>query len=144
MNSIILIGRPTGTPTVTYTPSQMAIAKFSLAVDRDRKSKDGEKEADFFDVTAFGKTAESCERYAAKGKMLAVKGRAQIDSFKGKDGQTRKAFVVIADQVQFIEWPDRDQKPQPKKPVWNYIWVRTRSLRLPTFCMNWPNINHWE
>jgi len=117
MNSIILIGRPTGTPTITYTPSQMAIAKFSLAVDRDRKSKDGEKEADFFDVTAFGKTAESCERYAAKGKMLAVRGRAQIDSFKGKDGQTRKAFVVIADQVQFIEWPDRDQKPQPKKPV---------------------------
>lgn len=117
MNSIILIGRPTGTPTITYTPSQMAIAKFSLAVDRDRKSKDGEKEADFFDVTAFGKTAENCERYAAKGKMLAVKGRAQIDSFKGKDGQTRKAFVVIADQVQFIEWPDRDQKPQPKKPI---------------------------
>ena len=117
MNSIILIGRPTGTPTVTYTPSQMAIAKFSLAVDRDRKSKAGEKEADCFDVTAFGKTAESCERYAAKGKMLAVRGRAQIDSFKGKDGQTRKAFVVIADQVQFIEWPDRDQKPQPKKPV---------------------------
>ena len=117
MNSIILIGRPTGTPTITYTPSQMAIAKFSLAVDRDRKSKDGEKEADFFDVTAFGKTAESCERYAAKGKMLAVRGRAQIDSFKGKDGQTRKAFVVIADQVQLIEWPDRDQKPQPKKPV---------------------------
>ena len=64
MNSIILIGRPTGTPTVTYTPSQMAIAKFSLAVDRDRKSKAGEKEADCFDVTAFGKTAESCERYA--------------------------------------------------------------------------------
>ena len=118
MNSIILIGRPTGTPTVTYTPSQMAIAKFSLAVDRDRKSKDGEKEADFFDVTAFGKTAESCERYAAKGKMLAVKGRAQIDSFKGKDGQTRKAFVVIADQVQFIEWPERgEEKPKPRKPV---------------------------
>lgn len=118
MNSIILIGRPTGTPTVTYTPSQIAIAKFSLAVDRDRKSKDGEKEADFFDITAFGKTAESCERYAAKGKMLAVRGRAQIDSFKGKDGQTRKAFVVIADQVQFIEWPDRgEEKPQPKKPV---------------------------
>ena len=117
MNSIILIGRPTGNPTVTYTPSQMAIAKFSLAVDRDRKSKDGEKEADFFDITAFGKTAESVERFAAKGKMLAVKGRAQIDSFKGKDGQTRKAFVVIADQVQFIEWPDRDQKPQPKKPI---------------------------
>lgn len=118
MNSIILIGRPTGTPTVSYTPSQMAIAKFSLAVDRDRKSKDGEKEADFFDVTAFGKTAESCERYAAKGKMLAVKGRAQIDSFKGKDGQTRKAFVVIADQVQFIEWPDRgEEKPKPRKPV---------------------------
>lgn len=118
MNSIILIGRPTGTPTVTYTPSQMAIAKFSLAVDRDRKSKDGEKEADFFDITAFGKTAESCERYAAKGKMLAVKGRAQIDSYKGKDGQTRKAFVVIADQVQFIEWPDRgEEKPKPRKPV---------------------------
>ena len=118
MNSIILIGRPTGTPTVSYTPSQMAIAKFSLAVDRDRKSKDGEKEADFFDITAFGKTAESCERYAAKGKMLAVKGRAQIDSFKGKDGQTRKAFVVIADQVQFIEWPERgEEKPKPRKPV---------------------------
>lgn len=118
MNSIILIGRPTGTPTVTYTPSQMAIAKFSLAVDRDRKSKDGEKEADFFDITAFGKTAESCERYAAKGKMLAVRGRAQIDSFKGKDGQTRKAFVVIADQVQFLEWPDRgEEKPKPRKPV---------------------------
>ena len=115
MNSIILIGRPTGAPTISYTPSQMAVAKFSLAVDRDRKSKDGEKETDFFDITAFGKTAESVERFAAKGKMLAVKGRAQIDSYKGKDGQTRKAFVVIADQVQFLDWPDREQKP--KKPV---------------------------
>ena len=117
MNSIILIGRPTGAPTISYTPSQMAIAKFSLAVDR-QKQKDKEDGTDFIRIVAFGKTAENCGKFLVKGNRTAVQGRIQTGSYKDKDGKTVWTTDVIADRVEFLEWPDRgEEKPKPRKPV---------------------------
>ena len=93
---------------MTYTPSQMAIAKFSIAVDRPPKN--GEKETDFFRVTAFGRTAENCGKFLAKGKKVGVDGRVQISKYKNKAGQEVTSVEVIADNVEFLEWADTPKR----------------------------------
>ena len=107
MNSVILIGRLTRDPELRYTSgSQMAVAKFSLAVDRPVRSGK-EREADFPRITVFGKQAENCERYLSKGRMVGIQGRLQTGSYQDKDGKTVYTTDVIADRVEFLEWGDR-------------------------------------
>lgn len=74
MNNVALIGRLTRDPELRYTTSQMAVATFSVAIDRSRRA-DREKETDFPRVTVFGKQAENCEKYLAKGMMVAIQGK---------------------------------------------------------------------
>ena len=107
MNSVILTGRLTRDPELRYTSgSQMAVAKFSIAVDRPvRQGK--EREADFPRITVFGKQAENCERYLAKGRMVGIQGRIQTGSYQDRDGKTVYTTDVIADRVEFLEWGDR-------------------------------------
>ena len=107
MNSVILTGRLTRDPELRYTTgSQMAVTKFSIAVDRPvRQGK--EREADFPRITVFGKQAENCERYLAKGRMVGIQGRIQTGSYQDKDGKTVYTTDVIADRVEFLEWGDR-------------------------------------
>lgn len=100
MNSVILIGRITAKPELQYTPSQTAVTKFTIAVDRP--PKDGKKEADFIRVTAFGRRAESICRYMDKGRQIAVQGRIQTGSYKGRDGKTVYTTDVIIDNDEFI------------------------------------------
>ena len=86
MNSVVLIGRLTRDPEVRYAAgSQMAVCAFSVAIDRPPR-KDGEKQTDFPRVTCFGKQAENCERFLAKGRLVGVQGRIQTGSYKDKDG----------------------------------------------------------
>ena len=110
MNSVVLIGRLTHDPEVRYTGDQMAIASFSLAIDRAYRSKDGEKQTDFPRIKAFGKTAELCERYIAKGRLVAVQGSIQTGSYKNKEGVTVYTTDVVADRVQFLEWGDKPSR----------------------------------
>lgn len=112
MNQALLIGRLTADPQVSYTASQMAVAKFTLAVDRP--TKDGKKEADFIRIVVFGKQAEICERFLAKGRMTGISGRIQTGSYKDKDGKTVYTTDVIADRVDFLEWPERNEPPKAK------------------------------
>lgn len=101
MNSVVLIGRLTRDPEVRYTASQMAVATFTLAVDRQVRSGE-EKKADFIRITCFGKTAELVERYISKGRQIAVQGRIQTGSYQNKDGQTVYTTDVVADRVEFL------------------------------------------
>ena len=112
MNQVLLIGRLTADPQVSYTASQMAVAKFTLAVDRPMK--DGKKEADFIRIVVFGKQAENCERFLAKGRMTGISGRLQTGSYKDKDGKTVYTTDVIADRVDFLEWAERGEPPKAK------------------------------
>lgn len=112
MNSVNLIGRLTKDPEVRYTAgTQMAVCQFTLAIDRPVKAG-AEKQTDFPRVTVFGKVAENCERYLAKGRLCGVQGRLQTGSYTNKNGATIYTTDVIADRVEFLEWGDRQETRQ--------------------------------
>ena len=112
MNSVVLIGRLTRDPEVRYTAgTQMAVCRFSIAIDRPPR-QNGEKQTDFPRVTVFGKQAENCERFLAKGRLVGVQGRLQTGSYTNKDGATVYTTDVVADRVEFLEWGDRPQGGQ--------------------------------
>lgn len=107
MNNVILIGRLVREPELRYTSgSQMAVCKFTLAIDR-RVKQGEEKKADFPSVICFGKTAENCEKFLAKGRKVAVQGRLQTGSYE-KDGAKHYTTDVIADNVEFLEWGEKN------------------------------------
>lgn len=104
MNNVVLIGRITAKPELQYTPSNTAVTKFTIAVDRVKEG------ADFIRVTAFGKRAESICRYMDKGRQIAVEGRLQTGSYKGRDGKTVYTQDVIANHTEFLGGePAREQ-----------------------------------
>ena len=102
MNKAILIGRTTSDIELKMLSSQNIVTNFCLAVDRE-VSKDGEKETDFIDVTAWNKTAEFLSKYIAKGRKIAIEGRLRTNSFEDKEGKKRKSTVVVANRVEFAD-----------------------------------------
>lgn len=106
LNRIVLIGRLTKDPELRYTPSGIAVATFTLAVDRNYKSAQGERETDFINIVTWRQLAELCANYLSKGKLAAVDGRLQIRSFEGQDGQRRTVAEVVADNVRFLSPKD--------------------------------------
>ena len=102
LNHIVIMGRLTRDPELRRTGSGIAVASFSVAVDRDfGKNENGEKETDFIDCVAWRNTAEFVSKYATKGRMVAVSGRLQIRSWTDKDGNKRRAAEIVADNVYF-------------------------------------------
>ena len=101
----MLIGRLTRNPDTKYTQGEnsMCISRFTLAVDRRGKKKDGEQTADFISCVAFGKTGEFVEKYAAKGKKFDIVGRIQTGSYQNKDGQTVYTTDVVVEEIEFGE-----------------------------------------
>lgn len=109
MNNVFLSGRLTRDPEVRYTESQMAIAKFTIAVDRG-KGRDGQdKGADFPVVKVFGKQAENCQRFLEKGLRVLVEGRLETGSY---DRSGEKVFFteVIANRVEFIDFAQKNSQ----------------------------------
>ena len=104
MNTVQLVGRFTADPEVRYTAgdNSMAIARFSLAIDR-RFKREGEPTADFISCKAFGKTAEFIEKYFTKGRRIGVVGRIQTGNYTNKEGQKVYFTEVIADQAEFVD-----------------------------------------
>ena len=101
LNKIFLMGRLTRDPELRRTQSGTAVTSFSLAVDRDFKSQNGERETDFIDVVAWRATAEFVSKYFTKGRMAVVEGRLQLRDYTDRDGNKRRAAEVIADNVYF-------------------------------------------
>lgn len=108
-NVTILVGRLTADPVLNYLrESGKAVAKFNLAVDR-RRREDG---ADFVPIVCWEKLAENCANNLGKGRLVAVTGRLQIREYE-KDGSKRKATEVVAQDVQFLDWPKDGQTAPP-------------------------------
>ena len=101
LNKIVLMGRLTRDPELRRTQSGTAVASFTLAVDRDYKPQDGERETDFIDIVAWRGTGEFVSKYFTKGRMAVVDGRLQVRDWKDKDGAKRRSTEVIADNVYF-------------------------------------------
>ena len=102
LNHITIMGRLTRDPELRRTGSGVAVASFSLAVDRDfGKNENGEKETDFIDCVAWRQTGEFVSKYFTKGRMAVVSGRLQIRSWTDKEGNKRRTAEVVADNVYF-------------------------------------------
>ena len=104
MNKVILMGRLTRDPEMRVSQGDNAlnIAKFSLAVDR-RFQRNGEKETDFFNCTAFGKQADFVDRYLKQGTKILLVGRIQNDNYTNKEGQKVYSVQIIAEEIEFAE-----------------------------------------
>ena len=114
LNHIVLMGRLTRDPELRYTQSQIPVASFRLAVDRDFGGRDGgERQTDFIDIVAWRSTAEFVSKYFTKGSMAAVSGRLQIRDWTDKDGNKRRSAEVVADSVYFGGSKRRDADAAP-------------------------------
>ena len=104
LNHITLMGRLVRDPELRRTGTGVAVASFTVAVDRDFSGRDGgEKETDFIDCVAWRQTGEFVSKYFTKGSMIVVSGRLQIRSWTDKDGNKRRTAEVVADNVYFGE-----------------------------------------
>lgn len=102
LNSITLMGRLTRDPELRHTQSDIPVASFTLACDRDYGKKD-ERETDFIDIVAWRHTGEFVNTYFQKGQLVAVQGRLQSRKWEDKEGTKRTSFEVVADRVHFAE-----------------------------------------
>ena len=109
-NHICLVGRLTKDVDLRQTQRGTPVAAFTIAVDRDFKNQNGEKETDFFNVIVWGKLGENCNKYLGKGKMALVAGRLQIRKYQTEKGENRYSTEVIAEQVKFLS-PKHDAAP---------------------------------
>lgn len=116
MNTVSLIGRLTRDPEVRYTSTQVAVARFSIAIDRPVKDG-GEKQTDFPNIVVFGKQAENCERYLAKGRKVAINGRIQTGSYTDKEGRKVYTTDVVANYVEFLDSAPQQAKPEQGEQV---------------------------
>lgn len=109
MNQVNLIGRLTRDPEVRYAgETQMAICRFSIAIDRYSAKA---KSTDFIPIKVFGKQAENCEKFLAKGRQVGIEGSIHSDSYE-KDGQRREYIEVIANRVEFLQGEKIEKKEQ--------------------------------
>lgn len=115
MNSVNLVGRLTRDPDLRYTPAQMAICRFSIAIDRP-KSKDGTQQTDFPNIVVFGKQAENCAQYLNKGAKVGIEGRIQTGSYVNKDGVKVYTTDVIGELVEFLDTKG-SQVPERRQPA---------------------------
>ena len=115
LNHIVIMGRMTRDPELRRTQSGTAVTSFTLAVDRDFKGQNGEKETDFIDCVAWRNTAEFAAKYFTKGRMAVVEGRLQMRDWNDKDGNKRKSAEVVADNVYFGD-SKRDDAPANNAP----------------------------
>src|SRR5690606_8502392 len=111
MNRTVLVGRLTKDPDLRYTPSGVAVATFTLAVNRTFTNQQGEREADFINCVVWRKPAENAANYFKKGSLAGVDGRIQTRSFEGQDGKRVYITEVVAESVQFLE-PKKDNNQQ--------------------------------
>lgn len=103
MNRVVLVGRLTKDPDLRYTPNGVAVASFTLAVNRSFTNQQGEREADFINCVVWRKPAENVANFLKKGSLAGVDGRIQTRSYEGQDGKRVYVTEVLAESVQFLE-----------------------------------------
>lgn len=131
LNTITIMGRITKDIELRRTPTGVAVASFTLAVDRDFKEKGGEKETDFIDCVAWKNTAEFVEKYFGKGRMAVVSGRLQIRSWTDKDGNKRRTAEVVADNVYFGDSKRDGDNSATTAPANNFSLLMDDDSQLP-------------
>lgn len=112
LNRVILIGRLTKDPELRYTPAGVAVAQFTLAVDRPFSSNQGQREADFIPVVTWRQLAETCANHLKKGRLAAVEGRMQTRNYENNEGRRVYVTEVVADNVRFLDSSNSTDRPE--------------------------------
>ena len=113
MNKVVLVGRLTRDPELRYTPNGVAVANFTVAVNRPFKNQQGEQEADFINCVAWRKAAENLAQYQQKGSLIAVAGSLESSTYVDKDtGKNRYSLEVRAEEIKFLSQPKQQNAGQ--------------------------------
>ena len=117
-NRVILVGNLTRDPELSYTPSKVAICKFSIAVNRKWKDRDGnaQEEVSYVDLTAFNRTAEVIAEHMTKGRQILAEGRLKQDRWADKDGKNRNKIGVVVDSFQFVGGREEESDQGHRRP----------------------------
>lgn len=113
INKVVLVGRLTKEPDLKYTPNGVAVATFTIAVNRTFSNQQGDRDADFINCVVWRKPAENAANYLRKGSLAGVEGRIQSRSYEGQDGKKVYVTEVVADAVQFLETRGQTEQQQP-------------------------------
>ena len=119
LNKIMVIGNLGTDPEMRFTPSGNQVTSFRLAATRNYTTAEGERrqETEWFTVTTWGKQAETCNQFLAKGRRAYVEGRLRTSSWEGQDGQKRFKTEIIADRVIFLDRPGAAPLPEETEEV---------------------------
>lgn len=113
MNKLTIIGNLTRDPELRTTTSGVNVCSFTVAVNR-RNSRDGEPQADYFEVSAWRERGEICAKYLSKGRKVCVIGAVSVTTYTGSDGTTRAKMRVTADEVEFLSSGSQSEKHETK------------------------------
>ena len=142
INRVVLVGRLTKDPELRYTPSGVAVARFTLAVNRTFSNQQGEKEADFISCIVWRKQAENTANFLKKGSLAGVEGRIQTGSYEGQDGKRVYTTEVVADSVQFLEPRSSSGGDRQPRRATIMVAVQTNNkIQYPTYQQNQPRIS---
>lgn len=119
INRVVLVGRMTRDPELRRTPQGDAVTSFTLAVNRNYTSRDGQQQADFINCVVWRKPAENVERYCSKGSLVGVEGRIQTRSYDNQQGQKVYVVEVICNSVQFLDTRQKNQAAIDENAVRN-------------------------
>lgn len=136
MNKVMLVGRLTAKPELKYTASNVAFVRFTVAVNRTFTNNEGKREADFINVVAWRKQAETISRFFDKGNQIGIEGRLQTGSYDDKDGNKRYTMDVALDNFEFVE-SKKSQSMQsgadeyiPEPTPYDYQNTQTNSVNI--------------
>lgn len=112
INNVVLVGRMTKDAELRYTPSNVAVATFTLAVNRPRKNENGEREADFINCVMWRQPAENLANWAKKGALIGITGRIQTRNYENQQGQRVYVTEIVAENFQMLESRQQSQQGQ--------------------------------
>ncbi len=115
MNKLIIIGNLTKDPELSETSSGISYTKFTVAVSRNYTNSDGERETDFFDITAWRERAELCVKYLKKGSKVGIVGSVQFRTYEDDDGNKRKITEIKVDEIEFLTPKSSSEEAKPSK-----------------------------
>jgi single-strand DNA-binding protein len=131
LNRVVLVGRLARDPELRYTASGVAIARFTLAVNRNYTNQQGEREADFIDITAWRGLAENCANYTRKGSLVGLEGRLQVRNYENQEGRTVYKTEVVADDVRFLESKNRTNNDNVGDSKMDYNQNQSKKQQTP-------------
>ena len=117
MNKVYLIGNLTRDPELSETPTGVPFCRFSIAVNRPFAGADGNREADFFNITVWRNQAENCGKYLKKGSKIAIVGSLQNRTYEDKEGVKRTVTDIVASEVEFLSSGGRGENAEDVEPV---------------------------